>query len=199
MIELIKLPYAYDALEPVISKETLEYHHDKHHQAYVNKLNELLKGTEFEDAECPCKVLKNLDKLPEDKKQAIINQGGGVHNHNVYWTELSGDGKKEPTGELKEAIDKAFGSFEEFKEQFQKAGSGRFGSGWVWLVEKDGKLEIMTTLNQDAPISKGYKELLNNDVWEHAYYIDYRNDRGGYLKKFWDIVDWAVVEERFAK
>ncbi|MDY6079592.1 MAG: superoxide dismutase [Ezakiella sp.] len=198
MIELIKLPYAYDALEPVISKETIEYHHDKHHQAYVNKLNELIEGTELADMH-PCEILKNLDKAPADKKQAIINQGGGVYNHNVYWKQLAKDGQKEPKGELKEAIDKAFGSFEEFKEKFEKAGSGQFGSGWTWLVEKDGKLEIMTTANQDAPISKGYKVLLNNDVWEHAYYVDYRNKRAEYLKKFWDIVDWSVVEERFAK
>lgn len=199
MIELMKLPFEMDALEPVISKETLEYHHDKHHQAYVNKLNELVKGTELEDMDCPCKILKNIDKAPEDKRQAIINQGGGVHNHNLYWSELAKDGQKEPTGELKEAIDKTFGSFEEFKEKFEKAGLGQFGSGWVWLVLKDGKLEIITTLNQDAPVSKGYKELLNNDVWEHAYYIDYRNKRAEYLKKFWDIVDWKVVEERFSK
>lgn len=198
MIELMKLPFGYEDLEPVISKETLEYHHDKHHQAYVNKLNELLEGTEFAD-KCVCEVLKNLDQLPADKKQAIINQGGGVHNHNVYWNELGKNGAKEPTGALKEAIDRDFGSFDAFKEAFQKAGAGHFGSGWVWLVEKDGKLEIMTTINQDAPISQDYKELLNNDVWEHAYYIDYRNKRADYLKSFWDIVNWDVVAERFAK
>lgn len=195
-IELMKLPYAYDALEPVIGQETVKVHHDKHHQTYVDNLNKAIAGTEFENMDVE-EILKNLDRAPKDKLTAIKNNGGGVYNHNVYWQQLIPGGSKEPTGKLKEAIDKAFGSFDAFKEAFEAAGKGRFGSGWAWLVKDGEDVAIVSTPNQDSPISEGKVCLLGNDVWEHAYYLDYKNDRAGYLKKFWDIVNWDEVAKRF--
>lgn len=201
MLELKKLPYEYDALEPVISKETMTFHHDKHHQAYVDKANKLLEGTGYEDKTCPCCLLKNLDDITDnpDKKQGLINNLGGVHNHNLFWTSMTPGGSSEPNGELKEAIDQTFGSFEDFKKEFEAKGAGQFGSGWVWLVLSDGKLEIIAKKNQDSPVLDGKKPLLGNDVWEHAYYLDYQNARAKYLEEWWKLVNWDVVEERYNK
>ncbi|MCI5674943.1 MAG: superoxide dismutase [Ezakiella sp.] len=196
MIELMKLPYEHDALEPVISKNTVEFHHDKHHQNYVDTLNKLIEGTELASLTIE-EIIKNLDKAPADKKQAIINNAGGVYNHNLYWEELIPGGASEPTGALKEAIDKAFGSFEKFKEEFEAAGKGRFGSGWAWLVKDGDEVKIVSTANQDSPLSEGLIPLLANDVWEHAYYLDYQNARAKYLSEFWKIVNWDKVAERF--
>ncbi len=196
MIELMKLPYEHDALEPVISKNTVEFHHDKHHQNYVDTLNKLIEGTELASLTIE-EIIKNLDKAPADKKKAIINNAGGVYNHNLYWEELIPGGASEPTGALKEAIDKAFGSFEKFKEEFEAAGKGRFGSGWAWLVKDGDEVKIVSTANQDSPLSEGLIPLLANDVWEHAYYLDYQNARAKYLSEFWKIVNWDKVAERF--
>ncbi|MDD7761135.1 MAG: superoxide dismutase [Ezakiella sp.] len=196
MIELMKLPYEHDALEPVISKNTVEFHHDKHHQNYVDTLNKLIEGTELASLTIE-EIIKNLDKAPADKKQAIINNAGGVYNHNLYWEELIPGGASEPTGALKEAIDKAFDSFEKFKEEFEAAGKGRFGSGWAWLVKDGDEVKIVSTANQDSPLSEGLIPLLANDVWEHAYYLDYQNARAKYLSEFWKIVNWDKVAERF--
>ena len=199
MFELKKLTYAYDALEPVIDKETMEIHHSKHHQAYVDNLNKALNGLEEFSDKCACFVLKNLDKIPSDKLAAVRNNAGGVYNHNMLWDILTPGGAKLPVGSLATKIDETFGSFEKFKEEFETKGLARFGSGWVWLVEKDGKLEVISTANQDNPISEGYKVIMGNDVWEHAYYLKHQNKRAAYLKAFWDVVNWDKVLERFEK
>lgn len=196
MIELMKLPYSYEALEPVIGRETVETHHDKHHQTYVDNLNKVIEGTEFEGKSIE-EIVKNINNAPEDKKNAIRNNAGGVYNHNLYWEELIPGGASEPTGELKEAIDKAFGSFEKFKEEFENAGKARFGSGWAWLVKDGDDLKVISTANQDSPLTDGLVPLLGNDVWEHAYYLDYKNARAKYLTEFWKIVNWDKVAERF--
>lgn len=193
------LPYAYDALEPVISKDTLHFHHDKHHQAYVNNLNAVLEGTELEGYTCGREVIKNLQKLPKEKIAGARNNAGGVANHNMYWECMTPGGSKEPVGELKAEMEKVFGSFESFQEQFNKAGAGRFGSGWVWLVLRDGKLAIETTANQDNPVETGAIPLLGNDVWEHAYYLDYQNRRADYLKEWFKLLNWDIIGERYLK
>ena len=196
------LPYEYDALEPVISKETMTFHHDKHHQAYVNTANTLLEGTGSEEETCPKCLLKKIDEITDDaaKKQKLINNLGGALNHNLFWKSMTPGGSSEPAGDLKEAIDKKFGSFEEFKTKFEDAGKGQFGSGWAWLVvDENGELEVMSTKNQDNPVLVGKKALLGNDVWEHAYYLDYQNARPKYLQEWWKVVNWDVVEERFQK
>lgn len=196
MIELMKLPYSYEALEPVIGRETVETHHAKHHQTYVDNLNKAIEGTEFAEMSIE-EIIKNINNAPEDKKNAIRNNGGGVYNHNLYWEELTPGGASEPTGALKEAIDKAFGSFEKFKEEFENAGKTRFGSGWAWLVKDGDEVKVMSTANQDCPLTDGLIPLLGNDVWEHAYYLDYKNARAKYLSEFWKIVNWDKVAERF--
>lgn len=195
-IELQKLPYAYDALEPVIGKETLMFHHDKHHQTYVNNLNNLIKGTVFENSSLE-EILTNLQKAPEDKKNAIKNNAGGVYNHNLYFESMI-PGNNTPKGELLEKINETFKSFENFKEEFNKKGASQFGSGWVWLVCDDKKnLEIITTSNQDCPISCGKTILLGNDVWEHAYYLNYQNKRVEYLNEWFKLVNFDIVEKRY--
>ncbi len=196
--QLPELGYDYNALEPVIDQETMHLHHDKHHATYVNNLNAALEGTEFA-GKCLREVLSNLDKLPSEKQTAVRNNGGGHLNHKLFWLSMQPGGSKEPQDELKEAIEKAFGSVDTFKEEFQKAGAGRFGSGWVWLAYKDGELKIVTTPNQDNPVMDGYTPLLGNDVWEHAYYLNYQNRRADYLKEWWKVVNWDVIGERFAK
>ncbi len=194
--KLEPLPYAYNALEPVIDEMTVTIHHDKHHQGYTNNLNKLIEGTEFENKSIE-EILTHLDQMPEDKKAGITNNAGGYYNHNLYWEVMTPGGAKEPVGNLKTAIEQTFGSFEEFKKQFEAKGATRFGSGWASLVKKDGKLEVVNNPNQDSPLSDGYTVILNNDVWEHAYYLKYQNKRGDYLKAWWDVVNWDVAEKRF--
>ena len=192
------LPYAYDALEPTIDKKTMEVHHDKHHQTYVNNLNKALEGLDVK-AECVCEILKNLDAIPEEKRTAVRNNAGGVYSHDLFWETMTPGGSKEPVGKVKEEIEKTFGSFEAFKEKFEAAGAGQFGSGWAWLVVDNGELKIVATPNQDSPVSNGQHILFGNDVWEHAYYLSYQNRRADYLKAWWDVVNWDVVEKRYAE
>jgi len=191
------LPYAYDALEPHIDEATMRVHHDKHHQAYVDKANGALEGTEWADKDIE-EVLQSLDSLPADKQGPVRNNGGGHYNHSLFWQMLGPDGGDAPGGELASAIDSAFGSFEDFKEAFKKAGIGQFGSGWAWLVKGPAGLEIVSTPNQDSPISDGKTPLLGCDVWEHAYYLKYQNKRPEYIDAFWNVVNWPYVESRFA-
>jgi Fe-Mn family superoxide dismutase len=191
------LPYAFDALEPHIDAKTMEIHHDKHHQAYVDKLNAAVEGTEFESKSID-EIVSNLSALPADKQGPVRNNGGGHYNHTLFWESLQGGGVQTPEGELASAIDSAFGSFDEFKTKFQDAGVARFGSGWVWLVKGDSGLEIVSTPNQDTPLADGKTPLLGNDVWEHAYYLTYQNKRPAYLEAFWNVVDWGTVAKRFA-
>ncbi|HWT94002.1 MAG TPA: superoxide dismutase [Solirubrobacteraceae bacterium] len=191
------LPYAYDALEPTIDEATMKLHHDKHHQAYVDKANGALEGTEF-DGKPVEEVLQNLSSLPADKQGVFRNNGGGHANHTLFWESMSPDGGGEPTGELAEAITAKFGSFDAFKEQFEANGVAQFGSGWTWLVVKNGELELTKTPNQDSPLLDGATPLLGNDVWEHAYYLKYNNRRPEYLKAWWNVVNWSKVAERYS-
>jgi Fe-Mn family superoxide dismutase len=192
------LPYAYDALEPHIDEATMRVHHDKHHQAYVDKANQALEGTEWADREVE-DVLRNLSSLPEDKQGPVRNNGGGHYNHTLFWQMLSPDGGGEPGGELGSAIGEKFGSFDSFKEEFKAAGIARFGSGWAWLVKDDSGLAVVSTPNQDSPVSDGATPLLGCDVWEHAYYLKYQNRRPDYIDAFWNVVNWDYVAERFAE
>lgn len=188
--ELIQLPYAADALEPVISKETIEYHHGKHLQAYVNNLNNLIPGTKFENAP--------LEQIVAESDGGIFNNAGQILNHNLYFTQFSPNGGGEPTGKLAEAIKATWGSFEDFKKEFNAAGAGLFGSGWVWLAkDKDGKLSITKEANGSNPVAKGLTPILGFDVWEHAYYLDYQNRRPDHLTALWKIVDWDAVGNRY--
>lgn len=193
--ELPKLPYAYDALEPHIDKETMEIHHTKHHNTYVTKLNDAVKGTDLESKSIE-EIVKNLDAVPENIKTAVRNNGGGHLNHSISWELLSPE-KKELSGELKEAIESAFGSVDKFKEEFEAAAAGRFGSGWAWLVVNNGKLEITSTPNQDNPVSEGKTPVFGVDVWEHAYYLKYQNKRPEYLSAIWNVVNWDKVNELY--
>ena len=193
--ELPKLPYAYDALEPHIDKETMEIHHSKHHNTYVTKLNDAVKGTDLESKSIE-EIVKNLDAVPENIKTAVRNNGGGHLNHTFFWELLSPE-KKELSGELKEAIESAFGSVDKFKEEFEAAGAGRFGSGWAWLVVNNGALEITSTPNQDNPVSEGKTPVFGVDVWEHAYYLKYQNKRPEYLGAIWNVVNWDKVNELY--
>ncbi len=195
--EVPPLPYAYDALEPHIDEATMKVHHDKHHQAYVDKVNAALEGTDF-DGKSIEEVLKNLDSLPADKQAAVRNNGGGHYNHALFWEWLSPDGGGKPDGELGEAINAAFGSFDEFKAKFKDAGVTQFGSGWAWLVYDGSGLAIVGTPNQDSPLSKGQTPLVGVDVWEHAYYLKYQNRRPDYLDAFWNVVNWTKVSELYA-
>ena len=191
------LPYAYDALEPHIDEATMRVHHDKHHQAYVDKANGALEGTEWADREVE-DVLQNLASLPADKQGPVRNNAGGHYNHSLFWQMLSPDGGGEPGGDLGAAITDAFGSFDAFKEEFKNAGIARFGSGWAWLVKDGSGLAVVSTPNHDSPISDGKTALLGCDVWEHAYYLKYQNKRPDYIDAFWNVVDWDYVAERFA-
>ncbi|MDX6682155.1 MAG: superoxide dismutase, Fe-Mn family [Solirubrobacteraceae bacterium] len=194
--EVPALPYPYDALEPHIDAQTMTIHHDKHHQAYVDKVNAALEGTEYADKPIE-EVIADLDALPEDKRGPVRNNGGGHLNHTMFWESMSPDGGGAPEGDLATAIDSAFGSFDDFKEKFEAAGVGQFGSGWAWLILDGDTLAITSTPNQDNPISAGKTPLLGNDVWEHAYYLTYKNARPAYLKAWWNTVDWAKVAERY--
>jgi Fe-Mn family superoxide dismutase len=195
--EVPALPYAYDALEPHIDEETMHLHHDKHHQTYVDKVNAALEGTEWADKPIE-EVVSNLDAIPEDKRTPVRNNGGGHYNHSLFWESMSPDGGGAPDGELGAAIDAAFGSFDEFKAKFEAAGAGQFGSGWAWLVADGGAVAVTSTPNQDTPLAAGKTPLLGNDVWEHAYYLTYKNARPAYLKAWWNTVDWAKVAERYS-
>ncbi|MGM0507303.1 MAG: superoxide dismutase [Bacteroidota bacterium] len=196
--ELPKLPYDYDALEPHIDERTMTIHHTKHHQGYTNKLNAALEGHEF--AKLPVEeVLQRVDELPESKRQAVINNGGGYANHNLFWEILSPNGGGNPSGELAKAIDSAFGSVDKFKEEFANAAATRFGSGWAWLCKnKSGELVVTSTPNQDSPYMEGLTPILGLDVWEHAYYLNYQNRRPDYISAFWNIVNWEKAGENFS-
>lgn len=198
--KLMDLPYPYDALEPHIDARTMEIHHTKHHQGYTNNLNAALdKYPELQNKSAR-ELLENLDSLPEDIRTAVRNNGGGYKNHNIFWKVMSPNGGGNPSGNLAEAINKAFGSFESFKETFSKAAATRFGSGWAWLCKKsDGSLVVTSTPNQDSPFSEGLLPLMGVDVWEHAYYLNYQNRRGDYIAAFWNVVNWEEVEHRFEK
>ena len=197
MFTLPPLPYDFDALEPHIDSKTMEIHHGKHHQTYVDKLNAAIKGTEFEEMEVQ-ELLKNIQDVSADKKQAVINHGGGHANHTLFWQILSPEGGGESSGALLQAIEEKFGSFDKFKELFSTAAIGVFGSGWAWLIiTKDGELEIITTPNQNSPLMSQQIPLLGLDVWEHAYYLKYQNKRPDYISAFWNIINWAKVEELF--
>ncbi len=190
------LPYDYNALEPHVDEATMKVHHDKHHQAYVDKANAALEGTEWADKPIE-EVLRNLDSLPADKQKAVRNNGGGHYNHSLFWEWMSPDGGGEPTGALAEAINSAFGSFDDFKAKVKETGVGQFGSGWAWLVHDGSGLAITSTANQDNPISSGQTPLLGVDVWEHAYYLKYQNKRPDYIEAWFNTVNWAKVAERF--
>jgi Fe-Mn family superoxide dismutase len=194
--EVPDLPYAYDALEPHIDEATMKVHHDKHHQAYVDKANGALEGTEWADRPIE-EVVANLSDLPEDKRGPVRNNGGGHYNHTLFWESLSPDGGGEPGGALAEAIDAAFGSFDEFKEKAKATGVGQFGSGWSWLVHDGSGLAVVGTPNQDNPITDGKTPLLGIDVWEHAYYLKYQNKRPDYIDAIWNVVNWDKVAERY--
>ncbi|MFZ9668865.1 MAG: superoxide dismutase [Solirubrobacterales bacterium] len=194
--ELPDLPYAYDALEPHIDEATMKVHHDKHHQAYVDKANAALEGTEWADLDVE-DVLVDLDSLPADKQAPVRNNAGGHYNHSLFWKMMSPDGGGAPEGDLAAAIDDSFGSFDAFKEEFKNAGINQFGSGWAWLVWDGSGLAVVSTANQDSPISNGQVPLLGADVWEHAYYLKYQNLRPDYLEAFWNVVDWDYVADRF--
>lgn len=193
------LPYANDALEPHFDAQTMEIHHDRHHNAYVTNLNAAIAGNAELEALSIDELVQSLDKVPADKQAAVRNNGGGHWNHTFFWNSLSGSSSGKPSGDLAAAIDEAFGSFDAFKEAFAKAAVGRFGSGWAWLVKKDGKLAITSTPNQDNPLmDNSGTPLLGLDVWEHAYYLKYQNKRPDYIAAFWNVVNWDAVAEKFA-
>ena len=194
--ELPDLPYAYDALEPHIDAETMRIHHDLHHGAYVTNANAALEGTEWADKDVD-EVLRNLDQLPDDIRTAVRNNAGGHSNHSFFWQIMGPDGGGEPDGDLRAAIDGAFGSLDALKDEVKTAGVNRFGSGWAWLVHDGSGLAVVSTANQDSPISDDQTPLLGIDVWEHAYYLKYQNRRPDYLDAWWNVVNWSQVASRF--
>ena len=203
--ELPSLPYAHDALEPHIDKQTMEIHHGKHHNAYVTNLNKAIAGNAELESKSICELVKNLASVPENIRGAVRNNGGGHANHSLFWKIMGPNAGGAPTGALADAINAAFGSFDEFKAKFESTGATRFGSGWAWLVvNSEGKLEVCSTANQDSPcMGKAVagcegKPILGCDVWEHAYYLKYQNRRPDYLKAFWSVVNWNAVAENFA-
>jgi Fe-Mn family superoxide dismutase len=194
--EVPDLPYPYDALEPHIDEATMKLHHDKHHQAYVDKANAALEGTEWENKPVE-EVLKSLDQLPDDKRTAVRNNAGGHANHSFFWEIMSPDGGGDPSGALADRIESTFGGLDQLKEQVNAAGVGQFGSGWTWLVHDGSGLAITATPNQDSPISAGQTPLIGIDVWEHAYYLKYQNKRPDYLAAWWNVINWDEVAKRF--
>ncbi|MCB5235803.1 superoxide dismutase [Niallia alba] len=195
---LPQLPYAYDALEPHIDKETMNIHHTKHHNTYVTNLNNALEGNEELLSKTVEELVSNLDAVPEAARTAVRNNGGGHANHSLFWEVISPNGGDQPTGDLAAAIDSKFGSFENFKEEFSKAATTRFGSGWAWLVVNNGELEVTSTPNQDNPLMEGKTPVLGLDVWEHAYYLNYQNRRPEYISAFFNVINWDEVAKRFA-
>ncbi len=192
------LPYDYNALEPYIDEETMHLHHDKHHAAYVNNLNAALEKHPELQSKSAEDLLKELNSVPEDIRTAVRNNGGGHVNHSMFWQIMGPGGGGEPSGAIANAITQAFGSFQALQQQFNDAGAKRFGSGWAWLVRgRDGKLQVISTANQDSPLSDGQYPILGNDVWEHAYYLKYQNRRPEYLSAWWNVVNWAEINKRF--
>lgn len=201
MHTLPDLPYGYDALEPYIDKQTMELHHGKHHQTYINKLNDVLKGNDELSGLSIKDLIKKLDGVPEDIKTTVRNNGGGHLNHGFFWKVMASPGEgagSEPSGDLASAINSSFGSFKEFQEKFAGAAAGRFGSGWAWLVKSGGKIEVTSTPNQDSPVSENKTPILGLDVWEHAYYLKYQNRRPEYIDAWWNVVNWQEVERLFS-
>ena len=192
------LPYAFDALEPYIDKMTMEIHHDKHHNAYVTNLNKALEGHTDLQALSLEQLLAQLDRVPENVRTAVRNNGGGHWNHSMFWKIMKKGGGGEPKGPLAEAIKSSFGSFADFKSKFNQAGTTRFGSGWAWLLIKDDKLAVDSTPNQDNPIMSGAKPVMGLDVWEHAYYLKYQNRRPDYIEAWWNVVNWDEVAGNYA-
>jgi Fe-Mn family superoxide dismutase len=197
--ELPPLPYDYNALEPYIDTETMHLHHDKHHAAYVNNLNAALKDSDLANLQVD-DLMRRINEVPENIRTAVRNNGGGHSNHSMYWQIMKPNGGGEPTGELASAIQQAFGSFDQFKAAFNDAATKRFGSGWAWLViDGSGKLQVISTANQDSPLMDGYYPVMGNDVWEHAYYLKYQNRRPEYLNAWWNVVNWDEVARRYAQ
>ncbi|HEX6507728.1 MAG TPA: superoxide dismutase [Chloroflexota bacterium] len=199
-LEVPPLPYDYNALEPHIDEQTMHLHHDKHHQAYVTNANAALeKHPEWANRD-PEDILRNLDSVPEDIRTAVRNNVGGHVNHSMFWVTMSPNGGGQPSGPIADAINQTFGSFDQFKDQFNDAGVKRFGSGWAWLcTDENGQLHIESTANQDSPLSQGHSPIFGNDVWEHAYYLKYHNRRPEYLKAWWNTVNWDEVNKRFQR
>jgi superoxide dismutase, Fe-Mn family len=194
--EVPALPYDYGALEPHIDDQTMRLHHDKHHQAYVDKANAALEGTEWADKPIE-EVLQNLERLPEDKRIVVRNNGGGHYNHTLFWEIMGPDGGGEPEGSIAQAIEQTFGDFDAFKQEISDAAVNRFGSGWAWLVADGGSLSVTSTPNQDSPVMEGKQPILGIDVWEHAYYLKYQNRRPDYVAAWWNVVNWPEVARRY--
>ena len=194
---LPELPYAYDALEPHIDARTMEIHHTKHHQAYINKVNDAIAGTPWEEKTVE-ELVASLNEVPENIRTMVRNHGGGHANHSLFWTIMSPSGGGTPSGDLASAIDQSFGSFDELQTEFNAAAASRFGSGWAWLCVGQGKLIVESTANQDSPLSAGRTPILGIDVWEHAYYLKYQNRRPDYISAFWNVINWDEVARRYA-
>ncbi len=195
--ELPALPYAYNALEPFIDEQTMTIHHDRHHATYVNNLNAALEGQEELSSKSVEDLIANLDAVPENIRTAVRNNGGGHANHSLFWKLLAPNAGGAPTGEIAAAINETFGSYDQFKDEFTKAATGRFGSGWAWLVVDNGKLAITSTPNQDSPLMEGKKPVLGLDVWEHAYYLKYQNKRADYITAFFNLINWDEVNNLY--
>ena len=189
------LAYAFDALEPHIDARTMEIHHDKHHAAYVNNLNAALEGTSWAEQSLDA-VLTSLDSIPEDKRMAVRNNGGGHANHTMFWEIMGPNGGGAPSGAIADAINSSFGGFDKLKEEFKKAAIGRFGSGWAWVIDNGGKLVVESSANQDSPLMEGKKIVFGIDVWEHAYYLNYQNRRPDYVDAWWNVVNWDAINKR---
>ncbi len=195
--ELPELPYAYDALEPHIDKETMNIHHTKHHNTYVTKLNDAIAGKADLESKSLEELVAGVNELPSDVQTAVRNNGGGHYNHSLFWNLLSPNGGGKPTGEVASAIANKYGTLDKFKEEFAAAAAGRFGSGWAWLIVENGEVEIVSTPNQDNPVMEGKTPILGLDVWEHAYYLKYQNKRPDYISAFWNVVNWDEVERLY--
>ena len=197
--QMIPLPYSKDALEPSIGADTMDVHYEKHYSGYTSKLNDAVKGTDMENKSIE-EILSNLDSVPENIRTAVRNNGGGFHNHTLFWQMMAPNSGGKPSGALAQAIDSAFGSYNAFTEKFEDAAKTRFGSGWAWLVvDGSGNLAVTSTPNQDSPLSDGQAPILGLDVWEHAYYLNYQNKRPDYVSSFWNVVNWDYVTELYSK